>query len=218
MYLIKSIIVVASLVACAASTSPNLGCKNCLGLSADLINHDCSQKCNEAFNPSSSENEKCYELCHHFAFERHCCSGTCSSDANTCMNQFLPPDKHKRSLLSSIYERREHVRDLIPVVEYDGAVSVRDDETGLIEARVDRGKACCKVAQAILASSVIKVIPYLQEQVWNEDTLAGVVLVAFGLASSGACNYLYQVSCRFVAQGVDGNVANGPLPAQHAGL
>ncbi|KAI4858920.1 hypothetical protein F4820DRAFT_441286 [Hypoxylon rubiginosum] len=215
MYLWKSIIV-AGLVAGAASTNQNLGCNNCLSQSADRINYGCRQNCDGAFNSASSEYETCYETCHHFAFEKHCCSGSCSGDANACMNRFLPPAKSTRSIVPSLSEDRNHARDFTPLEPEYGAVMVRDDETGLIEARVDVGSACCKAAQAILASSVTKVVPLLQNQIWNEDALSGLILIGFGLSAATACSKVFRVSCLFTAPGVQGNVANGPLPGGNA--
>ncbi|KAI6090686.1 hypothetical protein F4821DRAFT_228832 [Hypoxylon rubiginosum] len=212
MYLLRTVIVAAGLIAGAASTNQNLGCNNCLGVSADRINYGCRQDCSSAFNSASSEYEVCYDTCQHFAFTKHCCTGSCSGDANTCMNRFLPPENKKRSVFPSASEDRNHARDFTPVEPQYGAIMVRDDRTGLVEARVDVGASCCKAAQAILAASVTKVVPLLQGQVWNEDALAGLILIGFGLSAATACSKVFSVSCLFTAPGVQGNVAGGPLP------
>ncbi|XXH04115.1 hypothetical protein Hte_010527 [Hypoxylon texense] len=216
MYLFKSIIVAGIIIAGAAGTNQNLGCNSCLGQSADRINYGCRQSCDQAFNSASSEFESCYDTCHHFAFERHCCSGSCPGDANTCMNRFLPPaPKGSRRAIAaapSPAEDRSHARDFAPAEPGDGAVMVRDDETGLVEVRVDVGSACCKAAQAILAASVTKVVPLLQGQIWDDDALAGLILIGFGLSAATACSKVFRVSCLFKAPGVQGNVAGGPLP------
>ncbi|KAL7622873.1 hypothetical protein AAE478_006552 [Parahypoxylon ruwenzoriense] len=216
MYLQKYIIIfIGGLAALTTGTNQNLGCKNCLNKSPDRVTYGCRQNCDHAFNPSSSEHEVCFEACHHFAFERNCCSGACSGDANTCMNQFLPPAKGKRSLPPSPYEDRSHARDFLPLESEYGAVIVRNDETGLIEARVDVGSACCKAAQAILASSITKVVPLLQNQIWDEDALAGLILIGFGLSAATACSRVFRTSCLFQAPAVQNPVANGPIPVRN---
>ncbi|KAI0179455.1 hypothetical protein GGR52DRAFT_570337 [Hypoxylon sp. FL1284] len=213
MHLFKPL-VVAGLVACAASTHQNLGCQNCLDQSVDLINHGCRENCDKAFNPSSSEHDACYDVCQRFAFDRHCCTGTCSADPNKCMNNVFPPERKTNS--RSVVDR-SHARDFSSAAadpQY-GAVAVRDDRTELIEARVDLGAACCKAAQAILAASVTKVVPLLQNQIWNEDALSGLILIGFGLSSATACSKVFRVSCLFQAPGVQGNVAGGILPGRN---
>ncbi|KAF2229411.1 hypothetical protein EV356DRAFT_571148 [Viridothelium virens] len=201
-----------ALIASTLATQSTIGCKNCLDDSKDDIRYGCFQNCHIAFNPSSSEYQACRDGCTEFVFEEHCCtSESCSSDANTCMATFFTPPKRSRRL-----DRRLKSMSLvhdpdIPSME-PGALIIRDGTTHL-EVRVDPGKACCIAAQTILSQGGARVLPLITGQIWSDDTAAGLVLVAFGLASGWACKTVYGESCMFAAPGLNAPLANGPIGA-----
>jgi hypothetical protein len=175
--------------------------------------------CSSAFNATSNEYNYCRLTCSGFVFNDDCCTnaGTCSSNPNQCMNTFFPPSSSsKRDLLSwpSAFDDRSHARDFVPEPD---AIAIRDD-TGLIEARFDYGQACCKAAQVVLGAATPKVMMLVAGQRWDEDTAAGLILVAFGLAGAMGCNAAFGVSCLFYAgaAAVAGPLAAGALPVPMA--
>lgn len=168
-----------------SATNMNLGCANCLGNSPDDIRYGCYDMCSSALNPSSSEYKYCRLTCSGFVFNDNCCTnaGTCSIDPNQCMNTFFPPSssssRRDLSLWAPTFDDRDHARDFSPE---SNTIAIRDD---LVD--VNYGKACCKAVQAVLSAATLKVMPLIAGQRWDEDTAAGLILVAFGLA--GASNH-----------------------------
>ncbi|KAI0136924.1 hypothetical protein BJ170DRAFT_677786 [Xylariales sp. AK1849] len=197
-----------TLVITTSATNQNLGCSKCLGDSKDNVRLGCYQMCSQAFNPSSSEYEKCRFACSDFVFDKNCCTGACSSNANKCMNTFFPPSIFSKRDLPSM---RGHSRDFVPSTPRDLVNRNASDATDLIEARLDYGKSCCDAANIILASSTTKIIPLIQAQRWDENTAAGLMLIGFGLAAAKACNMVFGATCLFQV-GNEGPVAGGGLP------
>ncbi|KAK8063659.1 hypothetical protein PG996_008311 [Apiospora saccharicola] len=210
------------LLAAVSATNPNLGCKDCLGYSPDQIKYQCLQLCSKAFPAASSELQTCDQYCGDFVVDHKCCSGTCSSNANTCMNTFFPPAEVLTKTSTMAFEAggRIHPRDLAviapssPTTSSPRSVSVpmRQDGVFLLHPRVDYGEACCKAANVVLTSAAKPVLGLINGQQWDEDAASGVILVGFGLASAFACSRIFHVNCVFEAAGVAGQVAGGALP------
>ncbi|KAF3388627.1 hypothetical protein F1880_003331 [Penicillium rolfsii] len=65
------------------------GCSKCLNQNEDNIRLGCFDKCKEAFNPSSTEYQVCRDQCTEFVFQDHCCTSSCSSNADVCLNDYF---------------------------------------------------------------------------------------------------------------------------------
>ncbi|GFF39860.1 hypothetical protein IFM58399_05726 [Aspergillus lentulus] len=76
-------------VAIFASIVSATGCSKCLNQNEDNIRLGCFNKCKEAFNPSSSEYHACRDQCTEFVFQDHCCTSSCSSKSNVCLNDYF---------------------------------------------------------------------------------------------------------------------------------
>lgn len=68
---------------------------------------------------------------------------------------------------------------------------------GTLDRRVDHGKVCCLAAKTVLHTGSLQVGPALQNDHWNEEEYAGLVLVSFGIAGAWTCNFVYNVQCVF---------------------
>ncbi|KAI9892539.1 MAG: hypothetical protein M1814_001228 [Vezdaea aestivalis] len=82
----------ASVVAILALIVPltvATGCKDCLKANVDRIRLGCFEKCSLAFNAASSEYSSCYSECNNLVFNDHCCTGSCSANAGTCLRPFF---------------------------------------------------------------------------------------------------------------------------------
>lgn len=222
MSLQKLILALAGFSTMITATNMNLGCGNCLDNSQDDIRYGCYEMCSSALNPASSEYKYCRLTCSGFVFDDNCCTntGACSSDPNQCMNTFFPPSSSSKrdvdlSLLPYAFNDRNHARDFSPEPEPEpesNAIAIRVEMLD-----VNYGKACCKAVQAVLSASTLKVMPLIAGQRWDEDTAAGLILVAFGLAGAMGCNAAFGVSCVFNAgAGVAGPLAAGALPVPMA--
>ncbi|KAI1858761.1 uncharacterized protein JN550_012511 [Neoarthrinium moseri] len=208
----------ASLVLPSLATDRNIGCSKCLGASKDAVRYGCYQNCGKAFSSASHEFGVCRDYCSKFVFDHSCCSGSCPSDANTCMNNFYPPDDPTKKLRRSAEGERGHARDFVPSSDVT-AVAIRHSETDLVEAR-DAGQICCKTASAIITASSFKLAPLLNEQRWNDDVGAGLVLISTGVALSFACSKTFQIDCLFTVPAAHGAAADvplggGPLPGRN---
>ncbi|RHZ49494.1 uncharacterized protein CDV56_103447 [Aspergillus thermomutatus] len=76
-------------VAIFASIVSATGCSKCLNQNEDNIRLGCFNKCKEAFNPSSTEYQVCRDQCTEFVFQDHCCTSSCSSKADVCLNDYF---------------------------------------------------------------------------------------------------------------------------------
>jgi hypothetical protein len=89
-----------------------------------------------------------------------------------------------------------------------------NDNTDLIETRIDYGAGCCEAVQTVITASTAKILPLILAQRWDQGTFAGVLIISFGLAGAAACNAAFGVSCVFngAQPAVAGPLAAGPLP------
>lgn len=200
----------------SVATDANIGCSKCLGANRDTVRLGCYNNCKDAFNAVSHEYGVCRDICSKFVFDHSCCSGSCPSDANTCMNNFWPPDDPTRKLIRSA-EERTHSRDFTSTSDVT-AVAIRHAELELVDPR-DLGQICCKAASAIITASSTKLYPLLNEQRWNDDVAAGLVLISTGMALSFACSRTFHIDCLFTAPAAndapaDVALGGGPLPGR----
>ncbi|EAW10835.1 uncharacterized protein ACLA_053090 [Aspergillus clavatus NRRL 1] len=108
-----------SLVGIFASLANATGCNKCLNQNEDRLRLGCFDKCKEAFSPSSSEWRACRDQCDEFVFHDHCCTSSCSTKPNVCLNDYFHRvGLHKRessdtetfrSWLESIRENPDHL-------------------------------------------------------------------------------------------------------------
>ncbi|KAJ5301423.1 hypothetical protein N7508_006286 [Penicillium antarcticum] len=76
-------------VAILASLVNATGCSKCLNQNEDNVRLGCFNKCKDAFNPSSTEYEVCRDQCTEFVFNDHCCTSSCSSTSDVCLNDYF---------------------------------------------------------------------------------------------------------------------------------
>ncbi|KAK8112932.1 hypothetical protein PG984_013458 [Apiospora sp. TS-2023a] len=185
-----------------SATNPNLGCNDCQGNSPLQVNHQCRQLCDKAYPATSSELQVCNQHCGNFVVDHKCCSVTCSSNANTCMNTPFPPAEvlTKKSTIVD----RAHARDLTR----RGPSAT----TALLGPRVDYAEVCCKAAKFVLTSAAKSRLELIRGQRCDEDAANGVILVGLGLASVFARSCIFHVNCVFGVAGVAGHFARGVLP------
>ncbi|KAJ5757552.1 uncharacterized protein N7511_006246 [Penicillium nucicola] len=65
------------------------GCNKCLNQNEDDIRLGCFNKCKDAFNPSSGEYQVCRDQCTEIVFNDHCCTSSCSSKSDVCLNDYF---------------------------------------------------------------------------------------------------------------------------------
>ncbi|GME66438.1 hypothetical protein K490DRAFT_5277 [Neofusicoccum parvum] len=97
-------------------------------------------------------------------------------------------------------ETTEQLRALDPrglrgwTVQGDGGGAA----AGALEKRVNPGVVCCKTAKTIMAGAgALLPTSMVLSEMTDEETVAAMVLVAFGAAGTYACSRAYQINCVF---------------------
>ncbi|KAJ5175394.1 uncharacterized protein N7482_001271 [Penicillium canariense] len=177
----------------------------------------CFDECKDGFNPSSTEYQVCRDQCTKFDVQDHCCTSSCSSISNVCLNDYFhrvglikhgsseeeafhrsqldvirenPGPLDKRAFLAgdAPYHLIRITETLLSLNPQDFKETFVDDVSeegglGTLDRRVDNGKALQE--------------PALQNDEWNDEGYAGLVLVSFGIAGAWTCNLVYNVQCVF---------------------
>ena len=195
----------------AVSFTASIGCEDCLDQNIDSIRYGCFEDCNLAFNPNTKEFSACREGCTTFVFEQRCCSGPCQKEPDVCLaplideSDFDHDELQVTQKLSDLSDRAAMPQLKTSQID-ESARSIIDSphqslKTVGLQRRVDRAKICCVAVQKTLEAAAPRVEPILRGEYPGDEQIAGLALMAFGVAGSFACNLIYDVKCIFNATG-----------------
>jgi hypothetical protein len=166
------------------------GCSGCLNQSLDLVREGCYSKCGSAFTSASSEYQACRIGCNDFIFNQKCCQTTCTSDINSCL---ISPLKAAPSGISQM--KRDVV--LIPPrhAKREKRTATPKSPVTILRRQMDVGKICCQFFGSIYLAGGLNVANSLVTHNFSENEIAGLALIAFGVAGTSACSKVYEISC-----------------------
>lgn len=204
------------------------GCKNCLGADISTIVNQCYTMCDQAWENGKEEHGMCHSGCSIYVRRHKCCvaNAQCETNAKVCLNDYFRLDKTstKRSLPheTDLLERGathtidvpadNKALDIVPRRPELYAVAIRSDTTDLEVRDWSAKEACCIAAKTTLSAGALKVFPLINDQTLSSDTVAGLVLVAFGLSGSYACMKVFGAPCDYNIAGPAQPPAAAPFP------
>ena len=201
-----------------------IGCNGCLNQDIDSIRYDCLMDCAQAFNPRTQESDACVKACNDFIFDHKCCSsGDCAAEPETCLAllpkldfsndiDFLRARSENPEVASTVaattserrlirdarrsaLDRNAHAQAEVTAAKHEL------DETlySPIEPRFNAFKICCTAVQRVLDAARPDIEPLFRGEYPKDAQIAGITLMAFGIAGSAACNFAFGFKCIYEA-------------------